>query len=104
MDRVVVMIRGHKMADGTIGELRRLAGIRPRLRFRLAGGLRAVANAGDPWANWQRLAGDVLEIACEEDEIAALLRGLPSGAQDVDIVRPGLDAVYAAFLGDEAAP
>ena len=30
-----------------------------------------------------------------------LLRVLPSGVQDVDIVRPSLDAVYAAFLKDE---
>ena len=101
VDRVVVMNRGQKMADGNISELRRLAGIRPRLRVRLARTLRAVANGGDPWSNWERLPGDVLETECDEHEIPSLLRALPSGVQDVDIVRPSLDAVYAAFLKDE---
>jgi Cu-processing system ATP-binding protein len=103
VDRVVVMNRGRKMADGNIGELRRLAGIRPRLRLRLPRTLRAVANGGDPWSGWQRLPGDVLETECDEAAIPALLRGLPSDALDVEIVRPSLDAVYAAFLREETA-
>ncbi len=101
VDRVVVMNRGRKMADGDLQSLRALAGIRPRIRLRLPRTLRAVVNGGDPWANWQRLPGEMLELICDEADIAALLRGLPADAQAVEIVRPSLDEVYAAFLRGE---
>jgi Cu-processing system ATP-binding protein len=104
IDRVAVMNRGRTMADGSIAELRRLAGIRPRLRLRLTRALRAVANAGDPWSGWSRLPGDMLETECDETAIASLLRGLPQDARDVEIIRPSLDAVYAAFMQEDAAP
>jgi hypothetical protein len=39
----------------------------------------------------------VLEMACEEDEISETLRGLPAAAQDIEIIRPSLDDLYAAF-------
>jgi Cu-processing system ATP-binding protein len=103
VDRVVVINRGRKVADGSIAELRRLTAIRPRLRVRLMRAPRAVANGGDPWAMWRRMPGDVLEVECDEGEIMALLRGLPAGVQDIDIIRPSLDAVYAAFLRDQVA-
>jgi Cu-processing system ATP-binding protein len=103
VDRVAVMNRGRKMADGSIAELRRLAGVSPRLRLRLTRALRAVAGGGDPWAGWHRLPGDVLETECDEAAIAPLLRGLPQDARDVEIVRPSLDAVYAAFMQGDAA-
>ena len=99
VDRVVVMNQGRKTADGDIQELRALAGIRPRLRVRLARGLRLAANGGcDPWGGWRRLPGEVLELDCDEAEIAPLLRRLPGEVRDVEIVRPSLDEVYAAFL------
>ncbi|MFI5011541.1 MAG: ABC transporter ATP-binding protein [Hyphomicrobiales bacterium] len=97
VDRVVVMNHGRKLADGDVRQLRRLAGIRPRLRVRLARAPRAVVNGRDPWSAWQRLGGDVLETECDEREIAALLRTMPSGIDEVEILRPSLDEVYAAF-------
>ena len=45
-DRVVVMSRGRKVADGTLATLRQLAGIRPLLRMRMDGG-RVVETACD---------------------------------------------------------
>jgi Cu-processing system ATP-binding protein len=38
-----------------------------------------------------------LELSCEESEVASVLRGLPICAQDIEIVRPSLDDLYAAF-------
>ena len=81
-DRVVVMSRGRKVADGTLPMLRDLAGIQPRLRMRLEG-------------------GRVVETACDEAALPALLRALPPGATDIEIDRPGLDDLYAAFLRRE---
>jgi Cu-processing system ATP-binding protein len=96
-DRVVVMSRGRKVADGSIAELRELAAIRPRIRLRLPRALRAVANAPDPWAEWTQAADGVLELSCEESEVASVLRTLPSSACDIEIIRPSLDELYASF-------
>ncbi len=97
IDRVVVMNQGRKVADGTLSQLRALAGVRPRLRLRLPRGPRAVVNGPDTWAEWSRLGDEVLELSCEEDEVAAALGGLPASARDVEILRPSLDELYASF-------
>jgi len=98
VDRVVVMNRGRKVADGTVQALRRLAGVRPRLRVRLAEMPRAVVNGPDLWHGWARVAPCVLETECDEMELAAQLRALPTDAGEVEIVRPSLDDIYAEFL------
>jgi Cu-processing system ATP-binding protein len=97
VDRVVVMNRGSKVADGSLADLRALAAIRPRIRLRLLRAPRAVANGPDAWAGWSSISEDLLETSCEESEVASVLRGLPSSAQDIEIVRPSLDELYAAF-------
>jgi Cu-processing system ATP-binding protein len=81
-DRVVVMSRGRKVADGTLSTLRQLAGIRPLLRM-------------------QRDGGRIVETACDEAALPGLLRTLPPGATGIEIVRPSLDDIYAAFLRQE---
>ncbi len=97
VDRVVVMNQGRKVADGDLGALRSLAGIRPRIRLRLPRAPRAVVNGADAWADWTRLEDDVLELACDEDDIAATLGELPATARHVEIIRPSLDELYASF-------
>jgi len=97
VDRVVVMNQGRKVADGDLSTLRALAGIRPRIRLRLPRGPRAVVNGPDAWSGWTRLTDDLVELSCEEDEVATALSGLPASARDVEIVRPSLDELYAAF-------
>ncbi len=96
-DRVVVMNQGRKVADGSITDLRDLAAIRPRIRLRLPRALRAVANAPDAWSGWSTASDGALELSCEEDEVASVLRGLPASARDVEIIRPSLDELYASF-------
>lgn len=97
VDRVVVMNEGRKVADGDLNALRALAGIRPRVRLRLPREPRAVVNGADPWMGWSRLDDGVLELACDEDDVTAALRAIPAGATDVEIARPSLDELYAAF-------
>ena len=84
-DRVVVLSRGRKVADGTLSTLRQLAGIRPLLRMRMS-------------------CGSIVDTACDEAALAGLLRTLPPGATDIEIVRPSLDEIYAAFLRQEDVP
>lgn len=92
VDRVVVMSEGRKIADGDMLHLRGLAGIKPRLRIRLAG-----ANARPP-EGWLRAGGGMWELPSVEGEIAGRLRALPPDVTMVEILRPTLDDIYAAFL------
>jgi len=89
VDRVVVMNRGRKVADGGVAELRRLAAIQPRIRCRLDGQSRP-----DGWAP---APDGRLERVCDEDEVVVLLRELPKSAREIEILRPTLDELYAQF-------
>lgn len=97
VDRIVVMNQGRKVADGSIADLRGLAAIRPRVRLRLPCAPRAVANGPDAWAGWSSTSEGLLERSCEDSELASVLRGLPVSARDIEIIRPSLDDLYAAF-------
>ena len=97
VDRIVVMNQGRKVADGSIADLRALAAVQPRIRLRLPSAPRAVANGPDAWAGWSSISDGVLELSCAESDVAAVLRGLPGAAQDIEIIRPSLDELYAAF-------
>ena len=57
VDRVVVMNRGKKVADGGIAELRHLAAIQPRIRFRPDG-------PAEVSTGWSRLPDGRLERSC----------------------------------------
>ncbi len=97
VDRVVVMNQGRKVADGSLADLRALAAIRPRIRLRLPRAPRAVANGPDAWVGWTSDADGMQELSCEESEVASVLRGLPNYAEDIEILRPSLDELYAVF-------
>jgi Cu-processing system ATP-binding protein len=90
VDRVVVMNQGRKLADGDLARLRQLAGITPRLRIKLV--------AATTLAGWQSVAGGLLQCECPEELIVERLRTLPDAVVSVEILRPSLDDVYAAFL------
>jgi Cu-processing system ATP-binding protein len=103
VDRIVVMHLGRKMADGSIHDLRKLAGMSARVRIRVPEGRSAeLAQLRD----WSALPGRILETRCDETRILALLRALPDWAEDVEVLRPSLDEVYASFLGrgDQKSP
>lgn len=92
VDRIVMMSQGRKVADGDLAQLRRLAGIAPRLRVRLA----TTSPAARP--GWHPLGGGMLECSCAEEQIMPLLCALPAEASSIEIHRPSLDEIYAAFL------
>jgi Cu-processing system ATP-binding protein len=108
VDRVVVMDRGCKIADGRIEDLRRLAGLPVRIRVRLADEPRVAVNAGvNVWQRWTALGGHRYELTCEEaDKVDALrsLGALPGRIEDVEVLQPTLDEVYARFLRRQEAP
>ncbi|GGI24069.1 ABC transporter ATP-binding protein [Bradyrhizobium guangdongense] len=100
--RVIIMNRGIKVADGSIAELRRLAQLPTRIRLKVSG----LAPSELPrWApqdvTCRRLNGHIVEIdAAPERKIELLHRATASGnsVEDVDVVPPSLDELYAHFL------
>lgn len=107
-DRVVIVNRGVKIADGTIEELRQIAKLPTRIRVRLAD---CEAGRVDDWIGrtgaWKRINGHVLEIDAEPGEKISLLRSAASRdapVVDLDVAPPTLDELYAHFLGAEEAP
>ncbi|MGW1422507.1 ABC transporter ATP-binding protein [Bradyrhizobium manausense] len=107
--RVIIMNRGIKVADGSIAELRRLAQLPTRIRLKVAG----LDPSGLPgWApqdaTCRRLNGHIVEIdAAPERKIELLHRATASGnsVEDVDVIPPSLDELYAHFLRQsEQAP
>ena len=100
--RVIIMNRGIKVADGSIAELRRLAQLPTRIRLKVSG----LAPSGLPgWApqdvTCRRLNGHIVEIdAAPERKIELLHRATASGnfVEDVDVIPPSLDELYAHFL------
>ncbi|MDA9435586.1 ABC transporter ATP-binding protein [Bradyrhizobium sp. CCBAU 51627] len=100
--RVIIMNRGIKVADGSIAELRRLAQLPTRIRLKVSG----LAPSELPgWApqdvTCRRLNGHIVEIdAAPERKIELLHRAtaLGNSVEDVDVVPPSLDELYAHFL------
>ncbi|HEX2727462.1 MAG TPA: ABC transporter ATP-binding protein [Beijerinckiaceae bacterium] len=107
--RMIIMNRGAKVADGTLDELRRLAQLPIRIRLKLA---KDEAGQASKWlaqvGAWRAINGHVVEIDASPENKIALLRhatgeGVP--VEDLDVVPPTLDELYAHFLSSqEAAP
>jgi Cu-processing system ATP-binding protein len=110
-DRVVVMSRGRKVADGSLATLRSLAQLPVRIRLTLpTDDIDALAARVGEGAALTRLAGGVVELACANDDKVGLVRRIAcDGAaanfavKDIEIVQPSLDEMYAHFLRREAA-
>jgi Cu-processing system ATP-binding protein len=101
-DRVIVVHRGAKIADGSIADLRRLSRLPTRIRVRLADG-----DAGSPGlrrpelSGWRRINGHVFETEASPENKMALLRDAASqgsSVADLDLLPPTLDELYAHFL------
>lgn len=106
-DRVIIINRGIKIADGTIEELRRIAQLPTRIRLKLAD---REPGTVDRWiadtGRWQRVNGHMLEIdAAPEEKIQLLRRAAAEDAPvaDLDLIPPTLDELYAHFLSTQDA-
>lgn len=106
-DRVVVMSRGRKVADGSLATLRSLAQLPVRIRLTLPGDdIDSLASRVGQGAALTRLAGGVVELACANDDKIDLVRRIACdgpAVDDIEIVQPSLDEMYAHFLRREAA-
>ncbi|CBS89839.1 ABC transporter ATP-binding protein [Azospirillum lipoferum] len=106
-DRVVVMSRGRKVADGSLATLRSLAQLPVRIRLTLpTDDVDALASRVGQGAALTRLAGGVVELACANDDKIDLVRRIACDSpavDDIEIVQPSLDEMYAHFLCREAA-
>lgn len=83
-ERVIVLNAGRKIADGTLDELRRLAGLPARLSARVNG-------------------VPVRQLVSEAEKNPALRALLAEGAEGITLEDPTLDDIYAHFLRSEAA-
>jgi Cu-processing system ATP-binding protein len=104
--RVVIMNRGVKVADGTLDELRRIAHLPTRIRLKVAErGLATLPDWLAPFGEWRRVNGHVEIDAAPQDKIEVLRRATGEGApvDDLDVMPPTLDELYAHFLRSEAA-
>ena len=104
-DRVIIVNRGVKIADGSIDELRGIARLPTRIRVQLANG---AAGAAEGWIkandNWRRVNGKTLEIDAAPEEKIELLRhatAVDAPVSDLEVVPPTLDELYAYFLGTQ---
>ena len=101
-DRVVVMNRGRMVAGGTMAELRGLVDLPVRILLRVPdNGLEALA--GLPGS--RRVNGHIVEITCRHHDKMATLRRiteLPLVIDDLEIMLPTLDELYATFMQKEA--
>lgn len=104
-DRVVIVNRGVKIADGTLEELRRISRLPTRIRVTLAesGSERTEAYA-ERLLGWRRINGHVFETEASPEDKVTLIRtaaseGVP--VTDLALVPPSLDELYAHFLGGQ---
>jgi Cu-processing system ATP-binding protein len=100
--RVIIMNRGVKVADGTLDELRRIARLPTRIRLKVTDAALTdvpawLSSVGD----WRQINGHMVEIdAAPERKIEVLRSVTRAGApvEDLDVVPPTLDELYAHFL------
>lgn len=94
-DRVIIMGRGVKIADGALDELRRIARLPTRIRVRLAENAAPRLNGSE---GWRAINGRTLEIdAAPEEKLALLRSAVGEQIADLDVTPPTLDALYAHF-------
>ncbi|MCA6107092.1 ABC transporter ATP-binding protein [Bradyrhizobium cenepequi] len=106
--RVIIMNRGVKVADGSLDELRRLARLPTKIRLKVSG----LASGEVP--SWlaastphRRLNGHIVEIdAAPEQKLDLLRRVMAAGTsvEDLDVMSPSLDELYAHFLRSAETP
>ena len=105
--RVIIMNRGVKVADGTLDALRRIARLPTKIRMKVADGGLADITTWLGQGGWRQINGHVIEIdALSENKIALLRRATIEGApvEDIDVVPPTLDELYAHFLRSQVGP
>ena len=99
-DRVVIINRGIKIADGTLDDLRHLAQLPTRISVTLPGD--TAPNTANPWT---RGPAGIWEIDVTPQNKIGTLRTLtadPTRLTGLTIAEPTLDDLYAHFLNAQA--
>jgi len=107
VDRVVALIQGRKVADGTIAGLRQASRALARILVRHPEGGELPDAVLARAAGHEKRGGGVTEIRCRENEKLPILRRLlaePSALADVEVIPPTLEDIYAGVLRGEEAP
>jgi Cu-processing system ATP-binding protein len=106
-ERVVIMNQGIIVANGSLDELRRIAGLPTKIRLTVARGQAdRLSTLVGPVANWREVNGHVVEFDARPDEKIELIRratGAGSPTEDVAVIPPTLDDLYVHFLGTREA-
>lgn len=99
-DRIIVMKNGHKIADGSMSELRQQSGLPIRIRIALTPGSES---AGKLPTAWRKHNESAYELHCSEhDKVQAICSlGNINGINNIEIHTPSLDDMYAHFLRRE---
>ncbi len=100
-DRVLIMNRGRLVANGAIDALRQIACLPTRIRIRSRPGAEACFDIFARRAEARRVNGHVLEIEAMPDEKMNILRAASADSaavEDVEVLAPTLDQLYAHFL------
>lgn len=100
-DRVIIMDRGCMVASGSLDELRRLARLPVRIRIRPRAAADPVLPEGLPAP--RRLASGMLEFEVPAERKITVLEALLCGGsppEDIDVLAPTLDDLYAHFLSN----
>lgn len=101
-ERVIIMSRGRVVADGTMEELRRIAKLPARIRLTIAPDkAEALLGALGPVAGLRKVNGRMVEFEAGPGEKIALVRRATepgAAAEDVAVIPPTLDELYAFFL------
>lgn len=106
-ERVIIVNRGRLVADGTLDELRRIAELPATVRISVAqGGMEQVRSLLGASASTRTLNGHRIEIDATPAQKIELVRRATSASdliEDIDVIPPSLDELYAHFLRKEAA-
>ena len=102
VERVIILGQGRVVADGSIGELRRLARLPVRLRLTLADA--AMPDWLGGIAGLRRIDDRTIELSCPPEAKLALLHTATGDRRitDLDLLPPTLDELYAHFLSRDA--
>jgi Cu-processing system ATP-binding protein len=105
-DRVVIMNHGQKVADGSVEQLRRMAGKPVRIRLTLANGCASeeLPRLLACCAMWSKVSGRVIETTCPTSEKVKAVEALAAFRgrfDDIELISPSLDETYAHFLKRE---
>ncbi|TGQ72947.1 MULTISPECIES: ABC transporter ATP-binding protein [unclassified Mesorhizobium] len=101
--RVIIMNEGKKIADGSLDELRRIARLPTVIRMRATdGGVQRIRDWMGNRPDLRQVNGHTIELDASPDSKIAFLRrtaGADVPFDDIEMVPPGLDELYAHFLG-----